>query len=184
MNERRRRQDAMYAKLALSAHPAPQTDACPSPEDLAAFSQGLLSGERQEAVLRHLSCCEACHEELVEISALLAEGPDPTPERVPLAVVEALHKGAVWLGELKKRIVPGTPIPEAEAATLAEKLMAVLLPGLPQPAEVMAQEAGPGLVQCPWCGSVGAAPQDADSDQEGRSQTWFRCDVCGGAFRA
>lgn len=56
--------------------PAPTRDAnepCPDAETLAAFGDGMLSGEEREMVVNHLSGCDRCRSIVMEVSG----GPRP-----------------------------------------------------------------------------------------------------------
>jgi len=65
---------------------------CPDANDLGAFLDRRLTGERQEEVEQHLVGCESCLETLLEARELLAHPPQPIWRKVAasLAVAAAL----------------------------------------------------------------------------------------------
>lgn len=40
---------------------------CPSPEDLSAFTSGLLEQDERDSIVAHLDRCEKCYKEVIEV---------------------------------------------------------------------------------------------------------------------
>lgn len=113
MKDRKRRQEGLYAMLALAAQDISldrEPGTCPPAEDLAAFSEGKLAGAERDTVLAHLAQCPDCVTELVDITSELPAGAE-AEVREPFSLVEALHAGAQWFQELKQSIVRRVRIP-------------------------------------------------------------------------
>jgi hypothetical protein len=73
------------AELALLVSSSGQTRSpCPSPEDLAALSEGKLSDSQRATLLEHLDCCDDCREAwLLANEALEAQSPNASSSGQP-----------------------------------------------------------------------------------------------------
>ena len=155
--------------LMLAAQPRDISQAHPSPEDLAAFSQGALDSPEYGDIVSHLCQCPDCRNELLAVACVASEsderGFDIRP--VPADTVAP-----------PENFLPGTPISPEELDLYDPGMMGVMFTGFSQ-AGVELQDDSCELYQCPWCGARGAAPKP----DPGAPQTWFSCDACGCAFK-
>lgn len=74
------REEQMLALLGLAASQSKSTEACPPPEQLAAFIDGHLSSTQRREMLAHLNRCEQCYQEWLKTALAVAElEPKPAP---------------------------------------------------------------------------------------------------------
>ena len=77
----------------------------------------------------------------------------------------------------KPKVRTGTKIEAAEAATLDPKKMGTGVPAANEP-EVEGQYLYVDYISCPWCSNV-IRMQLSSSEY-----VWWRCQMCGNAYRA
>ena len=63
----------MHVMLSVLSQENDESNACPDPEDLAAFAEGRLAGDERKAIMGHINCCTACRRHWSMIQSVLEE---------------------------------------------------------------------------------------------------------------